>query len=257
MSIYAAYLVENGSQSSTIRSYTSAVKFILKTDGYQWDDDKLLLNAVTKVCRVVNDKIKTHLPIGKSLMEIILFEVERFYANQPYLEVLFKTFFILSYYGLFRVGELATGTHPAKACNVHMARNRDKILIILYSSKTHGDESRPQEIEISAVEGREITHFCPFNLARQYMRMRGGYVDDQEPFFIYRDRRPVTPSQVRTLLRRILKILNLNPVLYDTHSWRIGHASDLFKSNNCSVSFIRQKGHWKSNTVFKYLRNLS
>ena len=59
----------------------------------------------------MNDQIQTRLPIHRNLLEILLFELERIYTDQPYLEILYKDLFILAYYGLFRVGELTQGPH--------------------------------------------------------------------------------------------------------------------------------------------------
>ena len=46
---------------------------------------------------------------------------------------------------MLRVGEMALGPHTIKACYVHVGHSKDKILIYLYSSKTHGEESSPQK----------------------------------------------------------------------------------------------------------------
>ena len=40
-----------------------------------------------------------------------------------------------------RIGELTEGPHVVKVTNVHAGINKDKIMIKLYSSKTHGKES--------------------------------------------------------------------------------------------------------------------
>ena len=183
--LFCAFLVENSIQSRTIRSYTLAVKCILKADGYIWDENCILLSALTKACRRINDRVRTRLPIQYRLLEMIIFEVQRLFAEtQPYLEILYKTIFILAYYGLFRIGELTWSNHCVKAKDIHLARNKDKLLIMLYTSKTHGKESRPQEIKITAnhsattncgTEVRIKRIFCPFILTRQYMVQRGNY----------------------------------------------------------------------------------
>ena len=78
---------------------------------------------------------------------MILFEVERYFggraAPQVYLEWLYKAIFILCYYGMMRIGEVTFSQHVARAKNVHMATNKDKLLVVLYSSKTHGKRHRP------------------------------------------------------------------------------------------------------------------
>ena len=110
-SLFGAYLVDNGVQSSTLKSYISAIKITLTLDGYHWTDEKVLLGTLMKACQIMNDQIQTRLPIHRNLLEILLFELERIYTDQPYLEILYKDLFILAYYGLFRVGELTQGPH--------------------------------------------------------------------------------------------------------------------------------------------------
>ena len=255
-SLYGAYLVDLGRQSSTIRSYISAIKGVLKSDGYQWDDNKVLLNTITRACKLTNDQLKTRLPIQIGLLELILFQVDRIYhaSGQPYLGILFKTLFIFSYYGLFRVGELASSPHTIKASDVHIAENKNKIFIILYSSKTHGKESRPQKVKIVANNNWNKRHFCPFKLARLYMGHRGSYKTSQEPFFIYRDKEGIQIEHVRNLLKQCLTNLNLQSDLYNCQSFRIGAATDLYK-NGTSISRIKSLGRWRSNAVYKYLRD--
>ena len=247
-------------QSSTLKSYFSAIKHVLKLDGYQWDDTKVLLSSLVRSCRLENDKVKTRLPIQKGLLEMILFEVDRHYdytLSQPYLAVLYKAVFSLAYYGMLRVGEIAQGSHTIKACNIHLGNNKDKILIVLYSSKTHGKESRPQKVKISALPNintnkRKI--FCPFKIVTQYMKIRGDYINENEQFFIFSDRSPLKPEHVRTTLRSLLDNLNLDSKLYDVHSFRGGRTTDLAKFNY-SIDRIKTMGRWKSNAVYRYLKN--
>ena len=89
-SLFIAHLVYNkGVQSSTVKTYVSAIKRILVDDGYFWNQQRILLNALTKTCRLVNDRVFTRLPIQCGLLELMLFEFERMFQNggQIYLEV--------------------------------------------------------------------------------------------------------------------------------------------------------------------------
>ena len=161
----------------------------------------------------------------------------------------------MAYYGLFRIGELTCSRHTIKACNVRIATTKDKILFILYSSKTHGTSNFPQRVKISRPSGenRKKRHFCPFMLTRQYVKMRGSSWNNDEPFFIHSDHSPVKPAQVRTVLKKTLQSVNLNPTLYNCQSFRIGHASDMFKSQ-VPISKIKSLGRWRSGAVYKYLK---
>ena len=186
---------------------------------------------------------------------MILFELECFFIAQQYLEILYKTIFCLGYYGLMRVGELAESNHVVKACNIHIGQNKDKIMLVLYSSKTHGKRHCPQKIKISALPkvGTNVSNFfCPFQLIRSFLRIRGEYANDEEQFFIFRDKSPVTPVNVRSVLRTMLKHLNLDSSKSNTHSLRSGRTSDLYKMG-IPIEKIRCAGRWRSNTVYKYI----
>ena len=40
--LYIAYLIDQGKQSSSIKSYVSAIKKLLVMDGYNWKDNEVL-----------------------------------------------------------------------------------------------------------------------------------------------------------------------------------------------------------------------
>ena len=266
VNLYVAYLVKKGTQSSTIKSYISAIKSVLSDDGYEWNQKKGVLASLTKCCKLINDTVRNRFPIQKGLLELLLFQVERFFKrkNQYYLEMLYKCFFSLAYYGLMRIGELAQSEHVLKAANIHSGDNKQKILLMLYTSKTHGRGSRPQEIRITADpqnysnftrQGTKVVRrFSPFEITKEYSRLRGGYRTQNEQFFIFSDGAPVQSKHVRRMLKRLLKGLKLNPKFYNTHSFRIGRATDLDKFG-FSIDSIKALGRWRSNTVYNYIRN--
>ena len=259
--LFGAYLVDGGVQSSTLKSYFSAIKHVLKVDGYPWNDSKVLLSALIRGCKLENDRVKLRLPIQKNLLEMLLFEIERFYGegnSQPYLELMYKALFSLAYYGMLRVGELTLGPHTIRASDIHVGGNKEKIMLVLYSSKTHGKESGPQKVKISAVpvagRSRITRFFCPFALVTRYLHVKKHYGSNQTALFTFSDGSTVKPEQVRTLLRALLHRINLDASLYDVHSFRIGRACDLYKFGY-SLDRIKSMGRWKSNAVYRYLKN--
>ena len=129
--LFLAYLVDRGMQSSSVKSYMSAIKYILTNDGYAWQDNVIMMKSITRACRIMNDMVHIRLPIQCEFLEIILFEIKRTLSGQPYLQILYLALFLLRYYGLFRTGELCNSAHVIKACNVHAATNKEKILVIL------------------------------------------------------------------------------------------------------------------------------
>ena len=182
----------------------SAIKKTLINDDYPWDNDRILLTTLTKACRLENDRVKTRLPIQGGLLELVLFEINRMLSTQHYLSLMYTALFALGYYGLFRVGELFKThddvDHTIKARNVHVATNKEKILVILYSSKTHGLDQNPQRIKITAEKDQNKKlhrNFCPFKIMQRYIELRGGYREDNDQLFIFSDGSPVTAAAAR------------------------------------------------------------
>ena len=194
-------------QSSTIRSYVSAIKCTLVDNDYDWQDSALLLRTLTRACRQINDKVRMRLPIHCALLEQILFEVERIFRQkgQWYLEILYKTIFLLGYYGLMRIGEMTSGPHVLKAKDVHLAKNKYKLLLVLHTSKTHNEGNPPQQIKIIANVDEKSgayrkRHFYPMRTVNKFIAIRGPFATTDEQFFIFRDKTPVMPVQVATVL---------------------------------------------------------
>ena len=57
--------MDNGVQSSTLKSYFSAIKHVLEDwMAINWDDNKVLLSTLVRGCKLVNDiESKLGLPI--------------------------------------------------------------------------------------------------------------------------------------------------------------------------------------------------
>ena len=86
--------------------------------------------------------------------------------------------FNTAYYGMLRIGEVAKSQHVIKARDVRIATNKDKLMLILRSSKTHWVCNKPQVIKL----GRENTKqdpninsnssICPYRAIRHYIHQR-------------------------------------------------------------------------------------
>ena len=212
LTLFIGHLVNEGKQSSTVHSYISAIKNVLRDDGFKIQEDGFLILALTRASKLKNDRVRMRLLIGKDLLGIILKNVYESFmeSNQPYLSILYHTLFSTAYFGLFRVGELTSGTHPVLAKDVQIASNKRKLIFILRSSKTHNKGSHPQLVKISSTNFKsnreQKTKFrkhelpCLYQLLRDYARARGPYKSDSEAFFVFRDNSPVSPQHMRSCL---------------------------------------------------------
>ena len=265
--LFIGFLVDQKKQSSTVKSYLSALRAILKDDDVKLNEDLLLISSLTQACSYTNDRARTRLPIQKTL-SVILKQVETHFTemNQPYLAILHKTMFSTMYFGLLRISEVTKGAHPVLAKEVHIGFNKKKMLFILRTSKTHWYGNKPQLVKISSVQSKHQTHSsqaknvkdenycpCPFELLQLFAQIHGPYHKDDNPFFIFADGSPIKPVHLRKCLKKVIKEAGFDEKFYDSHSLRTGRTCDLLKLG-LSVETIKKIGRWKSNAVFRYLK---
>ena len=255
--LFLTHLVNEGHKSTTIRSYYSALKVVLWDVNVKLNEDQILLGTITRACKLSNDVIAARFPIHIQLLEMILFEIERQFDQQHYLKITYQALFALAYYGLFRIGELTQSSHVVKAKDIHMATNKHKLLILLYTSKTHDEASLPQKVKISGVD-TDITkykskHFCPFELVARYIQARGDYKSKDEQFFVFKGNIAIHAPTVHAILSRMLQAIGLNTKGYSFQSLRSGRASDLAKWGFL-LEVIKRLGRWKSNAIYNYIK---
>ena len=130
-------------------------------------------------------------------------------CTQPYLQKLYHALFLAAYYGLLRIGDIASSPHILLACNVHLGTNKEKLLFCLDSSKTHSKGDKLQIIKITSLQRRHDTglkQLCPFNAISKYVNARLPSVSNDEQFFIFRDRTPVIPAHVCRTLQEVISV---------------------------------------------------
>ena len=145
-----------------------------------------------------------------------------------------------------------------KQKNVHIAVNKDKILLILYWSKTHGANNFKQKIKIQANVNcyyntfKKKRFFCRFEVTCTFIWIWGGYKEENGNFFIFHDQSPVCHHHFQKVMKDLIKRCNLEESLYGTHSLRIGRCSDLIRYG-FPIDVVRRLGWWKSNAIYKYI----
>ena len=251
------YLIENNRKSTTIRSYVLAIKAVLWELDVEITDNSVLLSSLMKVCHLKNDRAWNKLPIRCGMLQLILTSLKQMFHQQPYLLALYRVLFMTAYFKRFRIGELSLSNHTVKACDVHVGFNKEKLMFVLQSLKTHNKASKPQIVKMNGLHSIQqhwtnITKICPFMILRQYLSFRKSYVDNDEQFFIFRDRSPVKQSHVRNILSKAIVKARLQPINYSFGGFRSVRASDLLEQG-VSVETIRKIGRWKSNSVYTYL----
>ena len=165
---------------------------------------------------------KQDYPFTGNLLNIILDDVTLFLDSnqgQQYLAKLYRAMFAVSYYGLLCIWEITSGDHPILAKDMQVATNKNKMLLILRTSKTHWKDNKPQLVKIISSKHKRNSKYCPFKILRDYITLRGNRTSINEVFFIFRDKSPVKPYHFRQMLQIILRHNKYNAKLYNTMSF--------------------------------------
>lgn len=258
LAMYVAFRIEKGDASGTIKSKLSGIKSMLELDSIEINTRTVRLRALIKACKYKNDRVYQRFPINESLLARVIKHIDQIFHNQPYSAKLYKSIVVMGYYGMMRIGELATGDHPVLARDVHFNHASRKVQVILRTSKTHGLGDQPQYIKFSDADAHVYLYnkkFSPYSVVMEYLLTRGDKKSDSDPFYVFADNSPVKPHQVQAVLKRALTRLGINAQDFGFHSLRIGHATTL-DHRHVSLDVIRRKGRWKSNIIYRYIRSL-
>ena len=96
-------------------------------------------------------------------------------------------------------------------------------------------------------------NFCPFEVVKGYIKIRGNYETPTEQLFIFSDGSPVKPNHARDLLKKLINKLGLDAKSFGMHSLRLGRTSDLIKYGY-TLEQVKTMGRWRSNAVYKYIK---
>lgn len=253
--LYFTFLAETGKHENTLKTYLSAIKKVLTTEGETLENlDNVALASIIKSCKYNNNEVIHRLPINYHMLLSILDATDQVYNQQPYLAILYKAMFSAAYNGLLRVGEMTKSQHSILARDVLIAKNKRKIQFILRTSKTHGLGDPPQIIAYFCdCAETKMPEYCPYELMVDYNEAKGKFRDGKEQYFVYKGHIPVEGKKFRQVLKNMIKHANIDCEDYNVHSFRIGHANDMRRLGK-DISYIKNKGRWRSSTVWKYLK---
>lgn len=174
--------------------------------------------------------------------------------TDQYLITLFRAMFLTAFHAFLRVGEftirskgeLHTHTLQASDCTVNFTAGRPSSVSLKLNSSKH-KQSTPSFITIPA----NHTHNCPVDTIHNYLKLarpQGGAL------FQFQDRQPVTRQYFQTQLHKALRVTGIDTTQYNTHSFRIGAATEAVAKLGLPDHEIQRLGRWNSNAFKSYIR---
>ena len=190
----------------------------------------------------------TLMPITRTVLHNIILALMKTYLS-TYHKIMYKALFLLSYYACARSGEMvvsATDEHTIKLKNVQ-AFNALFGKTFKISFETYKHSNGPTDTILQPIPGN---NFCPVASLSTYMDIRGVKAG---PLFLNSSGTPLTREEYSQKLKLCASIANLPVNRINTHSFRIGRATQL-ASENASDATIRQVGRWKSSAFRSYIK---
>ena len=150
------------------------------------------------------------------------------------------------------MGEVIDATngvqHTVKCSDVTAVKRGDCIVeyvVILRSYKHSGGN-----VKTIRVTQKTPGVICPVLALTKYLLLRPPV---SEYLFIHDNGRGVCDTWVTSVIKQLLRVINVDPTHYSSHSLRIGAATDLVQAG-ASDAQLRVFGRWSSNAGARYVR---
>ncbi len=228
---------------SSIRGHLSAISYHiqLKTN---YDPTKSF--AISRLLKTYSKKSIpkiTRKPIDHTILSKLIISLN----NSPlptYYKLSYVNIFSFMYHAALRVSEVSRTSSPQHDLLYKCVQfeKRTSILKITFISYKHSHNEFPTIVTLC---DSTLTHSI-----LQYLHLRGA---KQGYFFCHPDATPFTRIEIVNTLKHHLSTSNYNSDLYNSHSFRIGKATDMALEGRSEIE-IKQLGRWKSNAYKSYLK---
>lgn len=246
--LYIINLCKQNLKSSTIRSYLTAIACVHKLYSAPDPTSTYLVSRLLKGNEQIN-KYPTQklLPINKPLLYRIISVLPKLLP--AYDANLFTSLFLLAYFFCLRSGEIVksqSSSHTIQLQDLSISHSPPPLALnIQFKSFKHSLE--PVSITYQPNSNEK---YCPIIALLKYISLRGNQTG---PLYISNNNRPLSRHTYASILKLSISSLGISPVRYNTHSFRIGRATDL-ASKGASNQFIKAAGRWRSDAYTKYIR---
>lgn len=249
LSLYVTFLRHTKAfKAAVIRSHLSAITFYFNLKGITPPTMSFHTKSLLKTYdRSDSATTKKHqrLPITRKILERML-KIVPSISDSRYESSMLQTLFALMYWSLLRVSEVTyskDNTHNLQLSNVFLSKRSTKLNIDFTSFK-FSKGTVPAQLTIRS----NIS--CPVQLFTKHFFQ---YPPKNGPVFTHQDGKPLSRLYVKQKISLSLQTINKVPSVFDTHSFRIGRATDMFLEGYSDTQ-IQLAGRWKSTAFKKYIK---
>ena len=245
---FIKFLAYNGLKHSSILNYVSALKaqfnwFELPAHVFDHPKVKLMLKALERSIPA-SPKFKGLFDIQD--LQNIVEATSRF--EHP---LLYKALYLLAFFGFFRISNLVPESKNnfnvmKQLCRGDIIYDGGRAIVVVKWSKTIQSSAKGTFIVIPCLHPHPL---CPVTALQQFTNLI--YWPKNFPLFMTMHG-PITQSQTRTHLNKVLKFLHMDASLFCFHTFRRSGATLAFNSH-VQVDHIKRHGTWSSEAVYAYI----
>lgn len=250
VALFIAHLYSRGKKYHTILTYISAIAYFHRVNLHPDPTDNYLISKSLQGVKNTCPPTVPLSPVTQSLLSQLCHGIWHASIGN-YTKAMLQSMFTLMYFGCLRIGEVATSTHndntlQLNQLSLQLAAGTLKSLCIDFKSFKHSGSKIPNLTIIAQAD----RHICPVYALANYIKVRGS-----KPGPLYLDcfQVPINRSKFVKLLKISLDQVGLSNTNINTHSFRVGRATDLSLSNY-SDTHIQEIGRWRSNAYKRYIR---
>ena len=200
-------------------------------------------------CKRLGKRQDLRAPVTMKILKSICDRLP-FVCYNEYEALMFRTVYLIAYYGLMRIGEIVftsvfQSDRPLQVTDISF-RGKTVVQITIRVAKNN-QKGQPIYLRIPCMPGNTL---CPVCCLQNYLTVR-----QQQPgqLFIHSNGKPLTRSQFTAVLAKSVQGTIYRSRHIRSHSFRIGRASDL-ASLGVDVEMIKVMGRWKSAAYKTYIR---
>ncbi len=253
VTMYITYLYSfKEIKASTIRTYLSGIAFVHKLKGLDDPCSNPIVRRLMDKLSSRDDSVDTRLPITRILLGKLVNALNSMMLG-TYDTALYKAMFLLAWHACLRVSEFtfaADNPHCLTLGNLQSVKGEKDMVVsykLLFTSFKHKSGHCPA-IELAMDTNNLI--MCPVLALKTYIALRG---EGQGPLFCWKNGLPVSRTSFSKILKRCLAVVNPQLSGYNTHSFRLGRATQAWE-DNMPVEKLVILGRWKSDAFRKYYR---
>ena len=206
LALFISYLSARKFAPSRILTYVSALSYVHKLSNLPDPSKNFLVQKLLMAHNRLHSAPDVRLPITHLVLHRLVLALNHTNSS-AFQRLLYKTMFLVPFYGFFRLGELtAKGANWRPLVHVedlsfHSRHSCMTSASIVIKGFKHNTSGRPFTVNLESAEDVE---FCPVNYLQQYSSLWGSAPG---PLFCFADGAPVKTPHFTKQLRRTLIFL--------------------------------------------------